>query len=72
LINKYKINVFGWTAHILLKSVAANKPDWIYGDWSIFPGIKWKLKNLKELEKNNKSKFQEEIDSFSNINIDLS
>ncbi len=54
-----------------LKSVAENKPGWIYGDWSNFPGISWKLKNLKELEKNNKSKFQEQIIAISNINIDL-
>jgi hypothetical protein len=61
-----------WWQHIyFLKSVAENKPSWIYGDWSNFPGISWKLKNLKELEKNNKSKFQEQIIAISNINIDL-
>jgi hypothetical protein len=50
-----------------LRSVAANKPDWIFGDWSKFPGIHWKLKNLQELERNNKSKFQNQIDALSNI-----
>jgi predicted nucleotidyltransferase component of viral defense system len=54
-----------------LRSVAENKPDWIFGDWSNFPGISWKLKNLLELEKNNKSKFQEQIEALSRINIDL-
>ena len=54
-----------------LRSVAENKPDWIFGDWSNFPGISWKLKNLLELEKNNKSKFQEQIKALSRINIDL-
>jgi predicted nucleotidyltransferase component of viral defense system len=54
-----------------LRSVAENKPDWIFGDWSNFPGISWKLKNLMELEKNNKSKFQEQLDALSRINIDL-
>ena len=54
-----------------LKSIAENKPDWIFGDWSNFPGISWKLKNLLELEKNNKSKFQEQIEALSRINIDL-
>jgi predicted nucleotidyltransferase component of viral defense system len=53
-----------------LKSVAENKPDWIFGDWSKFPGISWKLKNLKELENNNRSKFQEQIEALSIINID--
>lgn len=53
-----------------LKSVAENKPDWIFGDWSNFPGISWKLKNLQELEKKNKSKFQGQIDALSRINID--
>ena len=54
-----------------LRSIAENKPDWIFGDWSNFPGISWKLKNLLELEKNNKSKFQEQLDALSRINIDL-
>jgi predicted nucleotidyltransferase component of viral defense system len=54
-----------------LRSVAENKPDWIFGDWSNFPGISWKLKNLMELEKNNKSKFLEQLDALSSINIDL-
>jgi hypothetical protein len=53
-----------------LRSIAENKPDWIFGDWSNFPGISWKLKNLQELEKNNKSKFQEQIEALSRINID--
>lgn len=50
-----------------LKSIAQNKPEWIFGDWSSYPGISWKLKNLKELEKNNKTKFQEQINSLLNI-----
>ena len=54
-----------------LRSVAENKPDWIFGDWSNYPGISWKLINLLELEKNNKSKFQEQIEALSRINIDL-
>jgi len=54
-----------------LRSVAENKPDWIFGDWSNFPGISWKLKNLLELEKNNKSKFEEQLNALSRINIDL-
>ncbi len=54
-----------------LRSVAENKPDWIFGDWSNYPGISWKLKNLQELEKNNKSKYQGQIEALSRINIDL-
>jgi hypothetical protein len=54
-----------------LRSVAENKPDWIFGDWSNYPGISWKLINLMELEKNNKSKFQEQIEALSRINIEL-
>ena len=60
----------GQHLHFLM-SVAENKPDWIFGDWSNFPGISWKLKNLLELEKNNKSKFQEQIEALSRIKIDL-
>jgi predicted nucleotidyltransferase component of viral defense system len=54
-----------------LRSIAENKPDWIFGDCSNFPGISWKLKNLLELEKNNKSKFHEQIEALSRINIDF-
>jgi len=54
-----------------LRSIAENKPDWIFGNWSNFQGISWKLKNLLELEKNNKSKFHEQIEALSRINIDL-
>ena len=54
-----------------LRSIAENKPDWIFGNWSNFPGISWKLKNLQELEKNNKSKFQEQLEALLRINIDL-
>lgn len=52
-----------------LRSVATNKPDWIYGYWSNYPGISWKLKNLVELEKNNKSKFHEQLEALSRINL---
>ena len=40
----------------------ANKPKWFYGDWSNYPGIKWKLQNLSLLEKDNPRKFKEQRD----------
>jgi hypothetical protein len=52
-----------------LQSVAENKPDWVFGDWSSFPGISWKLKNLLDLERNNKAKFQDQILALSRINL---
>jgi predicted nucleotidyltransferase component of viral defense system len=52
-----------------LQSVAENKPDWVFGDWSSFPGISWKLKNLLDLERNNKAKFQDQILALSSINL---
>ncbi|MFO7789609.1 MAG: nucleotidyl transferase AbiEii/AbiGii toxin family protein [Bacteroidales bacterium] len=45
----------------MIISVAKAKPDWLYGDWSIYPGIAWKLKNLIKLKKVNSQKFKQQI-----------
>ncbi len=42
----------------MIVSLAKGEPEWIYGDWSRFPGIAWKLKNIEILKKNNLSKFK--------------
>ncbi len=44
-----------------ISAFVSNKPEWFYGDWSNFPGIKWKLQNLSSLQKNNPKKFKEQL-----------
>lgn len=41
-------------------------PVWIYEDWSKYPGIAWKIKNLEQLKKNNPAKFNEQILKLKN------
>ncbi len=45
----------------MIISVAKGKPDWLYDDWSKYPGIAWKLKNLMKLKKVNSQKFKHQI-----------
>ena len=51
----------------LLMSVITGQPDWIFADWSKFPGIAWKLKNLDLLKNNNPRKFREQADKLAAI-----
>jgi predicted nucleotidyltransferase component of viral defense system len=41
----------------LLRSFAAGKPDWVGKDWSVYPGIRWKLQNILKLKATNNTKF---------------
>ncbi len=45
----------------MIINVASGQPDWIYGDWSSFPGIAWKLRNIEILKKKNPDKFKSQI-----------
>ncbi len=42
---------------LLLKSFAEGNPQWNDKDWSIYPGIKWKLVNINKLKQANGKKF---------------
>ncbi len=44
----------------MLLSVLQGNPDWIYGDWSTYPGIAWKIKNLALLKTQNPVKYSEQ------------
>lgn len=46
----------------MIVSVAKGEPEWIYGDWSRFPGIAWKLKNIEIFKNNNFQKYKIQIE----------
>ncbi len=51
----------------MIISVAKGEPDWIYENWSNYPGIAWKLINIKNLIKKNFTKYQQQIDQLEAI-----
>jgi len=46
----------------MIVSVAKGDPEWIYADWSHFPGIAWKLKNIEILKNSNPAKFKHQTE----------
>lgn len=50
-----------------LLSFAKCSPKWLYGDWSSFPGIAWKIHNQKVLQKTNQKKFFGQIDQLEKL-----
>lgn len=51
----------------MILSVAKGEPEWLFEDWSRFPGIAWKLKNIEILKKKNPEKFKTQINNLENI-----
>ena len=51
----------------MILSVAKGEPEWLYEDWSIFPGIAWKLKNIEIIKKDNPLKFKTQINDLERI-----
>lgn len=45
----------------LILSFAKGNPDWIYDNWGSFPGIAWKIKNLKMLKTKNIAKYNSQL-----------
>lgn len=43
------------------------KPDWSVYNFKAFPAVRWKLQNLKKLEKNNLQKYQKQSNLLENI-----
>ncbi len=66
LLKTIQLNLTGDHKRMLL-SVQKGNPDWSYEDWSYFPGISWKLKNLELLRTNNSIKYREQTDILENI-----
>jgi hypothetical protein len=60
LINLINSSITNKLKNIIL-NFAKGEPDWIYGNWSNFPGIAWKLKNIEILKKKNPDKFKSQI-----------
>lgn len=50
-----------------LLSVASGNPEWNTLNYSMFPGIKWKLYNIEILRKNHKTKFLEQLNLLEEI-----
>jgi hypothetical protein len=66
--NEIKIEVNTINRGIIdILSVAKGEPEWLYEDWSKFPGIAWKLKNIEILKKKNPGKFKTQINNLENI-----
>jgi hypothetical protein len=51
----------------MILSVARGEPKWLYEDWSNYPGIAWKLKNIDVLKKRNHTKFTTQINNLENV-----
>lgn len=66
LINTVKSKISN-NQKALILSVAKGEPEWLYEDWSKFPGIAWKLKNIEILKKKNPGKFKTQINNLENI-----
>ncbi len=42
-------------------------PDWLYEDWSKYPGIAWKLMNINKLKHNNPKKWRDQISQLKKL-----
>lgn len=51
----------------MILSFAKGQPDWLNEDWSIFPGIAWKLKNINKLKQRNPVKFRDQITKLEKL-----
>lgn len=51
----------------MILSFSKGEPEWLYEDWSKFPGIAWKLKNMEMLKKKNPKKFVTQITDLEKI-----
>jgi predicted nucleotidyltransferase component of viral defense system len=51
----------------LILSFAHGKPEWGDNDFGSFPGVQWKLLNIKKLKENNKLKFERQIDLLEKV-----
>lgn len=66
LMEAIKIKLTAQHKNLLLSFIEGH-PDWIYGDWSKFPGIAWKIKNLVILRKDNPYKYKIQIEQAVKI-----
>ena len=55
------------TQKYFILSVAKGSPAWIYDNWGSFPGIAWKIKNLKVLETKDTAKYKSQITELERV-----
>jgi len=55
----------------MIISIAKGEPEWLYDDWSNFPGIAWKLKNINILKNNDSKKFNIQLEKLQKILVEL-
>ena len=51
----------------MIISFAEGQPQWMYENWSTFPGISWKLLNINKLKQKNPKKFKIQIEKLYNL-----
>lgn len=51
----------------MITSFIEGQPDWLYEDWSKYPGIAWKLMNINKLKHNNPEKWQSQIKQLEKL-----
>jgi predicted nucleotidyltransferase component of viral defense system len=66
LINEI-LNLLSEDQKSMILSFCETNPEWIYEDWSKYPGIAWKFRNLKKLKMSNPDKFNKHIHSIKAI-----
>lgn len=60
LLETLKSNLLDSHKEIILK-FSEGEPNWNLGDWSTFPGIAWKMRNIIKLKTENPAKFHREL-----------
>lgn len=55
------------TDKALLKSFAKGEPVWPDDDWSVYPGIQWKLINIQKLKASNNAKYQAQLTELDKV-----
>lgn len=51
----------------LIMSFSSGNPDWSIIDYSKFPGIQWKLQNIRKLREENQSKLKFQLNELEKI-----
>jgi predicted nucleotidyltransferase component of viral defense system len=66
-LNNDILNLLNEDQKSMILSFCETNLEWIYEDWSKYPGIAWKLRNLKKLKRINPDKFNKHINTIKAI-----
>ena len=61
------VHTINLEARNLIVSFSAGKPEWDHFDYSKFPGIQWKLQNIRRLKEENPSKHSFQLNELITI-----